>query len=999
MVLRVAIDRRRRMTSLLLCFLGFAAFGGSAFAGEPEARYYVMRNGRKLPIRTSTTEFGVVLRDTASIDASAARLRKHTGAKMRDFSGKRISRVKIVEVDKADETTRALIAEDPGVVDVRPTYYFPKAHSGAIGTGDLIARLRAGLTDKQRQALWDEFGVTVVRQMPGVPDTFVLRPTDTDELLCAKKLADDGRTIWAQPNFRSPVQTRQIAPDDEFFREQWHHENTAQGGGTPGADINSIEAWTVSNGQDVIIGMFDDACDVNHPDLREGYIGIGQDPSAIPNTNDADDPSPKQPLDNHGTRVMGLAVARANTVGGRGVAFQSQFTASRGLVSGLTDEEIALTYVFARQQNVDVHINSWGFGPTIPIPATIEDQIEAAFTSGRDKGDLDGDDEADPLGMVILFASGNSDAFNEVGFEISTLPTVISVGSSHDGDGRSSFSNFGETLNFLAPSGDDFRTKLFTTDNRDTNEIGNAGVNVGGVNIEVPGFEFVELDPTGNYTQFFFGTSGSCPIAAGVAALILSVNPLLTANDVRIIMEHTSVPINPANAEYDGITSRSLTYGYGRIDAKAAVDAAAQSLTTLRTWPDPPADVALGTSRLEWRRNTGTDEFLVVESTAPFDFVPVDGVCYDTTQVGCANATAVDLPSGVTISAVGCEDLECTTGATNLCQDPDGGEDHCMDFLLPGGKKYFGIYARNVLGRYSFGVAVDTDGNVTNSGIIVGDPTSGMTGGGGGSGGTTTSGTPAVTIRATPLEGPSPLSVQFQGNAVSDVAIDDSRTAWDFDTSDATLVDSRNRTAVKTYTAEPGLTRTFSATLTMFDVNGNSGSAEVVIRVVGAETEASLGTQTNDGVRIAIGTVSNPEADVISGTSPLSVLLSVNADSLAGSLESVSWDLGDGDKSTSISVPHTYMNTSGRTQRVAITASVSAVSTLGARTTTNTTRFLTIEPGAVSTDGGTPNLGGTGVPGAGGVATPCGVAGLITLIGTGGILFSIRLVRRQRRRW
>ncbi len=625
MVLRAAMVHRRWLTRslwCLLCLWGVAAWCGSALAAEPPARFFVMRDGRKIPLRESKTEYGVIFRDIRSVKTGAARLRSTIGAEVRDFSGKRESRVKRLRVTKTSAAMRAMIAADPSVAEVHPTYYFPRASKTSIGTGTLLARVQPGLTDVELQRLWDDFDVTVVKHQPGQKETYILRPSNMDELLCAEKMADDARTVWAQPNFRSPVVQHQIAPSDEFYSLQWHLDNTGQGGGTPDADIDAPEAWTIANGQDVLIGMFDDACDVDHPDLRAGYTGVGQDLALSSNADGADDPRPKQPFDDHGTRVMGLAVASANTIGVRGVAYQSQFTVSRGMAAGLTDAEMALAFVFAKQQDVDVHINSWGFFPPIPNPAVIVDQIDNAFRLGRDRGDLDGDGVSDPLGMVIVFASGNSDIENEVGFELSALPSVIAVGASHNGDARASYSNFGDTLNFLAPSGDDFRSKLWTTDNRDTLEIANPGVNIGGVNVESPGFEFSETDQSGLYTEGFNGTSGSCPIAAGVAALILSVNPILTATDVRIIMEHTCDKINPAGADYDGITNRSLKYGYGRINAKAAVDAASQSLTTFRTWPDLPADVTVNNSRIEWRRSTGTDEFLVVESVAPFGFIP-----------------------------------------------------------------------------------------------------------------------------------------------------------------------------------------------------------------------------------------------------------------------------------------------------------------------------------------------------------------------------------------
>ncbi len=331
---------------------------------------------------------------------------------------------------------------------------------------------------------------------------------------------------------------------------------------------------------------------------------------------------------------------------------------------------------------------------------------------------------------------------------------------------------------------------------------------------------------------------------------------------------------------------------------------------------------------------------------------------------------------------MGCDALACTSGVGDLCADPKGGEDHCLDFTTSG-KKYFALYARSTGGRYSFGVGIDSDN------------TSGTAPGSGG----ITTGTPAVTIQATPLEGESPLSVQFRGNAVSTAAIDESRTAWDFDTSDSTLVDSSNRTAVHTYTVEAGAKESFKATLTMFDVNGNSGSAEVTIQVTGPETEASSAAQQSKGVTIAIGTVNNPGANITSGTSPLTVLFSIDAASLAGELESVTWDLGDGDKATSLSVPHTYVNTSDRTQRIAITATVSSITSLGVISKASSTRFLTVEPGSVSTDSNNPNLSGAGVSGGGSATTPCGAVGMVSWLGLFGVLLSVRLVRRKRRVW
>lgn len=119
---------------------------------------------------------------------------------------------------------------------------------------------------------------------------------------------------------------------------------------------------------------------------------------------------------------------------------------------------------------------------------------------------------------------------------------TIAVGASTDCDLRSDYSQFGTGLDFVAPS--------------------NGGWN-----------DIATLDPTGeagstdtDYKMSFGGTSSACPLATGVAALMLSKNPNLTAAQVRTIMQNTCDKIG-------GFSSVSTYYGHGRINARAAVDA------------------------------------------------------------------------------------------------------------------------------------------------------------------------------------------------------------------------------------------------------------------------------------------------------------------------------------------------------------------------------------------------------------------------------------------
>ncbi len=975
MTLRCNLARRFVWAMGLAMALGGSSFGEPGDAGKE--RSYVMRDGRKIRMTQSASEYGVVLRHCAESGACARRLADAGVGTLEDFKHAPTARAKLLTLSQTKAKRRADIQADPSVTEVRPIYRFEGVSTPAVGTGTSVAKVRGGLSAEQREQLWRDHGVVAVEPVQGQPDVFLLRPADEDggEVDMAEALAGDPRVLWSQPNLRRPTVRHQVVPSDPFYSRQWHLNNTGQRGGTVDVDIDAPEAWEITTGEGVRFGIYDTGCDVDHEDLRENYIGFGQDATLEPGTEGADDPRPKVVNDNHATSVMGLAVGRGNALGGRGVAFDAEFTATRGLEDVTSDLEIARAFNFAREQNVDVHINSWSFFPGIPNAEVIVDIIQLAFHEGRNKGDLDGDGDDDPLGMVILFAAGNEGLQIEPGFHLSGVPEVIGVGATNDLDVLAVYSNYGTTVDIMAPSNDFARPGIFTTDNTDT--LIDPGINDGGV---VVGSDVRDADTEGKYTQFFGGTSAACPIAAGVAGLVLSVNPMLTATDVRLILEHTTDKVTPEDADYHGITNRSLFYGYGRINAGGggdnkigAVEAAQQTLTNGGfTWPDRAANVRVEGNFLRWKQNIGTTEFLALSNRTPFDFIPEDGACYDSRQANCGSDVQ-GLPGGAQVIGVGCG-LSCDASVPGGCAT---GAEQCASFTAPniGEQVYLAIYARNEIGRYSYGVAAQSNGDIVDSGVVVGEDDSG-----GATGGTPPPPGPAVSISVSPLEGVSPLRVSFSGNAVSTVPIDEGRTIWDFNTDDANPVDDTSRTATHTYVVEAGAVRTFVARLTMYDTNGNAGYAEVAIRVEGPEMgddDAPIGTSD---IRIIVGLPGTSGSDEDVGTSPFSVVLSVDATNLPGTLQSVVWDLGDGSRANSLTVTHTYENDTEAALRIPITATVTTVTSGATTVSSAATRIITVNPGIPVIDPGDPDLPGTHPGGAGGSATPCGAAGMIPVV-------------------
>ncbi len=175
-------------------------------------------------------------------------------------------------------------------------------------------------------------------------------------------------------------------------------------------------------------------------------------------------------------------------------------------------------------------------------------------------------------GCVVCFAAGNNDG--AVSFP-GTLSEVITVAACNEFGERKSKtsrdgetwwgSNFGPEVDVSAPG-----VHIVTTD-----IMGSGGYNT-----------------SGNYVTNFNGTSAATPHVAGVAALILSRNPNLTAGEVEAILRNSTDDIGGVG--YDIYT------GFGRINAYKAAIAAEMRWDNPRLIPgwfgaeDQEGDIAIG---------------------------------------------------------------------------------------------------------------------------------------------------------------------------------------------------------------------------------------------------------------------------------------------------------------------------------------------------------------------------------------------------------------------
>lgn len=375
---------------------------------------------------------------------------------------------------------------------------------------------------------------------------FNLETSDLFNLV--NQLQIDDRVVFAEPNF-----IRRIKPNtlDQFFPLQWSINNQIYYGSTD-ADMNVEEAWAYATGSSIKVAIIDEGVDLEHEDLEPnmlpGYDATNINLHGAPNEarNDA-----------HGTACAGIVAAVANNQFGiAGVAYNAKIIPVRvGYSESPTsryweseDIWVANGINWAWQNGADVLSNSYGGGS---FSFAIVYAINNAVNLGRNG-----------KGSIVLFSSGNDERGDgeDVSFP-AYINNVIAVGASTMCNERKT-------------------TSSCDGENDWASNYGNA------LDVVAPGVEIITTDITGdkgydesNYDTKFRGTSAACPNAAGVAALVLSVNPNFTQAQVREILETTtdkvgSTPYNVAFQNYGGTQTWNNEMGYGRLNAESAVQKA-----------------------------------------------------------------------------------------------------------------------------------------------------------------------------------------------------------------------------------------------------------------------------------------------------------------------------------------------------------------------------------------------------------------------------------------
>lgn len=207
----------------------------------------------------------------------------------------------------------------------------------------------------------------------------------------------------------------------------------------------------------------------------------------------------------HGTHVSGIiGASRNNGVGMDGVADNVRIMAVKAVPDGdERDKDVALAIRYAVDNGAQIINMSFGkpFSPH-------KDWVDAAVKYAEEKG------------VLLVHAAGNDGSNNDSVpnfpnpdyLDGTTATNFITVGASSNGTGNdkvASFSNYGKK----------------------------------GVDLFAPGVQIYSTIPGGNKYGSASGTSMASPVVAGVAALVLSYYPELSAKQLKYVLEKSATPL------------------------------------------------------------------------------------------------------------------------------------------------------------------------------------------------------------------------------------------------------------------------------------------------------------------------------------------------------------------------------------------------------------------------------------------------------------------------
>jgi thermitase len=389
----------------------------------------------------------------------------------------------------------------------------------AFIAGEILVKYAPGVSKNEIAELNASNGNQILQMIPELGIYRLSIPANKTVSAMINGLMRNPRFEFAEPNYIGGG--GDFFPDDTYFPDQWHLHNTGGVGATEDADIDAVEGWQFTRGDgSITVAVLDTGIDFAHPEFS-GRVLPGFDL-----VNGDNDPTFDHP---HGVWVSGILAANSdNATSVAGVDHFAQILPIKILGSNNlgSTADLANGLVIAANQGADV-INMSLIG--YPLGGTLKNALQFA----RD---------AD---AILVACAGNGGIGDADVSAPGVSPLTISVGATNSHDTRASSSGTGSALDVVSP-----------------------------------GISIVTVDPYsyGDSLDLFSGCSAATPIVSGIASLLLSIDPLLTHDQVREILTQTADDLVGPPAE--DTLGRDDFFGHGRVNLHQALLAVATPTPT-----------------------------------------------------------------------------------------------------------------------------------------------------------------------------------------------------------------------------------------------------------------------------------------------------------------------------------------------------------------------------------------------------------------------------------
>jgi subtilisin family serine protease len=413
--------------------------------------------------------------------------------------------------------------------------------------------------------------------MAGLADIYRFElPPDADMAEAVRVLSETSGVEFAQPDY---VNTLDVVLDDPFL-------SSAGAWGQPFGDlwgldrIRAPEAWSLSQGEGVVIAVVDTGLDSAHPDMAANvWVNPGEDLDG----NGVVDPGDWNGIDDdgngfvddlqgwnfvgygdelkdgtiflgtpdtfddngHGSHVAGTAAAVGNNgIGIAGVAPRARVMALKGFPAqgSARDSDLWRAVLYAIEHGARVVNGSWScspFCPQNPLAAEVLAIAEAA-------------------GVVFVSSAGNASR-DVIANAPENTRAALTVGSIGFDDEISNFSNTGFGIDIVAPGGGPGTPRSVFVARRNILSIRSSGAQP----TEEPFF-------VGDAYLRMSGTSMAAPAVAGAVAVLLAQRPDLSVAEVRRLMR--------LSARDKGEPGHDAVFGPGVLDLRALLETESPAL-------------------------------------------------------------------------------------------------------------------------------------------------------------------------------------------------------------------------------------------------------------------------------------------------------------------------------------------------------------------------------------------------------------------------------------